>query len=311
MNIIQKYLESPEVKGLAKSTRELYGYVLGHLENFMKESPALGCPAAICHEKFEVVSSNLGDFATYLESKGLSGKSVQQYLNCTKIFLKWAGYPTEFTYRIPNKDRQENKRKHLDRWFTEEDIEKCLAYRFNNGNVLTASTRALEFQVVVRLLVETGARVGEIAGIRMEDIHLYEMCVFIQGKTEPRPVVFSRKTAVLLAELLANAEYKKTHCVINNKTSCLFPNVDKIKSEITRMLQDLGLKNGKDGRGPHTFRHYTATYLFYTGNMRIEDIAFLLGDKVETIRERYLHPTPKMIRDRVYKAWEAASAQLR
>ena len=72
------------------------------------------------------------------------------------------------------------------------------------------------------------------------------------------------------------------------------------------MLEDMGLKNGKDGRGPRTFRHYVATHLFYVGNMRIEDIAVLLGDKVDTIINNYLHPTPLMLRERVAKAmkWE-------
>jgi len=35
--------------------------------------------------------------------------------------------------------------------------------------------------------------------------------------------------------------------------------------------------------------------------VRIEDIAFLLGDTVETIRERYLHPTPEMLKGRVFR----------
>lgn len=65
---------------------------------------------------------------------------------------------------------------------------------------------------------------------------------------------------------------------------------------------DVKLAVAGNGRGPHTFRHYTATYLYYDGNMRIEDLAYLLGDKVETIREKYLHPTPKMLRKRVASA---------
>jgi len=288
MNTIQKYLESPEVKGLAKSTRELYGHALKHVEHFMIVTPVLGCPSPISHEKIEWLSRNVNLFAAYLEQKALSGKSIQQYLTCTKIFLKWAGCPVDFTYKISNKARQENKKKHLDRWFTEDEIEKCLTYRFNNVN-----GDSLKYRAIVRLLIETGARVGEIANIRIEDIHLGEKYVFIQGKTEPRPVFFSMITWDILKMILSHRAFKE---------GLLFPEVSKIKAAITQMLQDLGLKNGKDGRGPHTFRHYTATYLYYEGDMRIEDLAFLLGDKVETIRERYLHPTPRMLRKRVAAA---------
>ena len=50
------------------------------------------------------------------------------------------------------------------------------------------------------------------------------------------------------------------------------------------MLKALGLKNGADGRGPHVFRHYFASYLFFVGGMRIEEVATLIGDTVDTVR---------------------------
>jgi len=294
MNTIQKYLESPDVTALAKSTRNLYGYALGHFSIYLDLHKRFFSGTGIDMtgpERLKWASENMVTFATHLESKKLSGKSIQQYLTCTKIFLKWAGYPTEFTYKISNEDRQQNKRKHLDRWFTEDDVERCLAYKFENSN-----GDSFLYRVAVRLLVETGARVGEISTIRPDDIYLDDHYLFIQGKTEPRPVIFSTETAAMLSMVLGRGK-------LPFADNSLFPEVSKLKAVITKMLEDLGLKNGNDGRGPHTFRHHTATYLFYTGNMRIEDLAFLLGDKVETIREKYLHPTPKMIRDRVQTAW--------
>ena len=285
MNTIQQYLESPDVTSLAKSTRDLYRYSLGHVEEFLKIS-------VISDGTWERwLSTNFHQFTMFLEHKKLSGKSIQQYLTCTKIFLKWAGFPVDFTYKISNEDRQENKQKHLDRWFSEEDIERCLEYQFENSN-----SDGFLYRIVVRLLVETGVRVGEIATIKAEDVHLHDRYLYVHGKTEPRPVIFSDKTASMLAMVVSDT------MPWGNSTT-IFPEVSKLKAVITRMLENLGLKNGNDGRGPHTFRHYTATYLFYVGGMRLEDLAFLLGDKVETIRERYLHPTPEMLRARVFKAW--------
>lgn len=281
MNTIQKYLESNEVQGLAKSTRELYGYALGHVERFLKTTDWI--------DNLGTLSFDMRPFAAYLEEKNLSGKSIQQYLTITKIFLKWAGYPTDFTYKVPNKLRQENKLKHTKRWFSDADVARCLQYRFGNGD-------SLAYQCCVRLLVETGARVGEIAEIKPEDINLDERYVVVHGKTEARPVIFSEETADLLATLVANHE----NMIFEKKR--LFPETGKVKAAVTQMLKDLGLKNGKDGRGAHTFRHHCATKMFYDGNMRIEDIAYLLGDKVETIRERYIHPTPEMLRKRVDQA---------
>jgi integrase len=229
----------------------------------------------------------------------ITGNTVQQYITCVKLFLKWTGSPSAFSYKVSNKDRKAFKQKHLERWFDEKDIEACMNYSFANLDW----TEALRYRIIVRLLVETGARVGEIATIKRKDLAMEEKTVFIQGKTEARPVFFSQDTWVAL-NIYLNSAYDGYYGM--DKKISLFPCVDKIKATITTMLEKLGMKNGADGRGPHTFRHYTATQLFYDGNMRIEDIAYLLGDKVETIREKYLHPTPAMLRKRVAAAmgWE-------
>jgi integrase len=57
-----------------------------------------------------------------------------------------------------------------------------------------------------------------------------------------------------------------------------------MKRIVNDMLKGLALKDGKDGRGPHTFRHYFATYLCYVGGMEISDIGFLMGDTPDMIR---------------------------
>lgn len=281
MNKIQEYLESDAVTKLAQSTQELYQYSLQHLEEFLKEYHPLGT------SKLECLSLYFEKFAKYLDKKNLSGQSKQRYITCVKIFMKWAGHPVQdFVYKMSNKERQQNKRKHLDRWFEDEDIQVCLDYKFSKHNNL----EQIMYQILIRLFVETGARVGELAKAKREDFH--EDYIVIHGKTEPRPVFFTEETKNLIDEYF---------CSVSRRQE-MFPDERRIKAVITDMLKDLGLKNGSDGRGPHTFRHYNATKLFYDGNMDIETIAFLLGDKVETIREHYLHPTISMLRSRVTKA---------
>jgi len=275
MNKIQQYLQAPETRGLAKSTRSLYTTALKYYEKYVTN-----------HKP-----TDLAGFATWLEKKKLSGRSIQQYLNSTKIFLKWCGTPIEFTYKITNQERKKNKLKHARRWLTEIEIDMCLAYPFARYT----PTLTLGYRILVRLLAETGARVRELANIRAEDIELSEQTIWLNvSKTQPRCVFFSKQTKEMLESYLQ---------IVPNKGT-VFPSVDRIKQVINEMLSDLELKNGgKDGRGAHVFRHYVATKLFYENpGMRLEDIATLLGDKVQTIREYYLHPTPKMLKRRVSDA---------
>lgn len=277
MNKIQQYLKSPEVVGLAKSTRSLYTTVLGYFEEFTKTRRPTRKEA-------------LPAFAKWLEEKKLSGPTIQQYLTCSKIFLKWAGHPIEYTYKISSEERKANKEKQLRRWFTEIEVDMCLVYAFPKYN----PENALRYRILVRLMAETGARIRELANIKAEDVDLAEGIVWItESKTVPRPAFFSPQTKEMLESL------KQVHLVWEGN---IFPSVDRLKQVVNEMLEDLQLKNGKDGRGAHCFRHFLATRLFYEGSVRLEDIATLLGDKAETIRDCYLHPTPSMLRKRVSSA---------
>lgn len=288
MNTIQKYLNSPDVKALAESTKSLYTSALNYLDEFCMENDLTD---------FENFQEKFYQFSEYLEKKHLSGKSVQQYLNCTKIFLKWAGHPVEFTYKISSEEKKNNKLKQARRWLNETEVELCLAYTFSNYSYVNA----LCYQIIIRLLKETGVRVQELANIKAEDIDLEKEMVWItKSKTMPRPVFFSPKTKEMF-ERLKNIRD-------DWQDGNIFPSADRIKQVVNEMFEDLKLKDGKDGRGCHCFRHYIASYLYYVGDMNEQDIGTLLGDDAQTIQECYLHPEsfPEELKKRISKAmrWE-------
>lgn len=53
--------------------------------------------------------------------------------------------------------------------------------------------------LLVRLMCETGARINEIANIRVCDIKLKEKAILLSwSKTTPRPVFFTPETAIYL-----------------------------------------------------------------------------------------------------------------
>jgi integrase len=178
----------------------------------------------------------------------------------------------------------------MERWFTEDNVQVCLDYR--KGPVRN--------QLIIRLLVETGARVQELASLQAADIDLPARTAWIRtSKTMPRPVFFSPETAKLFEYAAGYAQAT----LPGAGSGRLFPSDGQIKAIVNEILEDLGLKKGdRDGRGAHTFRHYCATWLYYEGGMDLNDLAVYLGDEPATIRENYLHPTPKMMRKRVEKA---------
>jgi len=291
MGSTASFLESKQVKALSVSTQKLYATALKTFMEFCAETgvnsftPGVsGCPAGGIQDVLPL-------FAESLELRKLAGTTIQQYCTIVKIMARWSGSPVQYTYRIPSKQRKALDLKHRDRWFNETDIRRCLEYRFPDFHERN--------HLIVCILVETGARVREIAGMTVASVDIDNRTLWIDdSKTMPRAVFVSHET---VAKLKA---YMKTIQPAFKGTAppALFPGVIRIQEIINAMLVDLGLKNGKDGRGPHTFRHYVATYLHYEGGMDIKDVAFLLGDTPETIRDNYLHPTPAMLRKRTEAA---------
>jgi integrase len=134
--------------------------------------------------------------------------------------------------------------------------------------------------------------------LRAKNLEIEDRIVWLMdSKTESRPAFFLFHTQTILEALRS---------VKDPWEGELFPDVDTVKKMIYRVLRALGLKGKADGRGPHTFRHYVTARMFYVGGMRIEEIAFLLGDTTDTVVQNYLQPTPLMLKERVQRAmgWE-------
>jgi len=274
---IERYFEAiNQTKSLSTKTLKSYENSLKKLSDYCRAG------GIIIDQSFDMHA-----FATEL-SKTMKGTSIQLCLTTVRHFLKWLGCPTDYSFRIAHDERKDSQRKSLARWFSEEDVAKCLAYDFA---ALQCYVKTLRNKILVRLLVETGARIKELSLIRAEDVNIETRMIMLNdSKTVPRPVFFSPETAVLMEKLLLRVD------------GGLFPSEDQCAKIVKDMLSYLGLKNGSDERGPHTFRHYVATWLHYEGGMDIKDIAFLLGDQPDTIVNVYIHPTPDMLRRRVGKA---------
>lgn len=281
---IQQYFNSQHKQALAKTTKTSYkGVARSKLIPF--------CELNGINELDGSFVDHMDDLVEFLQENGNSGRTIQSYLTIIKSFLRFHGHEIKYTYRIPRADKQENDLKHENRWFSENEIAQIRTYRFrvnHNRNHL-----------FVRLLLETGARVNEIANIRVKDIKiLAKMIKLTESKTVPRPVFFGSETAIYLSRLL-NSNYPDQG---KDSLKKIFPGKNMLYKIITEMLNNLKIKSPCDGRGPHTFRHYVATDMVYRAKTDLVHVAKLLGDTPTTISQNYLHPTAEMLQSIMSKA---------
>jgi len=277
---IHEYVTSQQFTSLAATTRQGYGIALKDLEAFCDEN-----------DIFEIddIEPRMPDLAKFFQAKGITDQTIYQKFTCIKIFLKWTGFPSEYTFSISNKGKKAFKLKHARRWLSSEEIAQCRAYQFANGY-------NLRDRLIVALLIETGCRAKELATVKGSDIEMEEgVLFFTDSKTEPRPGFFSRETyrvMVKYRQQIGEAAWEKK----------IFPSVGRIQEVVNGMLKNLGLKNANDGRGPHVFRHYFASHLFFVGDMRIEEVSILMGDTVDTVQNVYLHCPADVLKQKTRKA---------
>jgi integrase len=231
----------------------------------------------------KTLPEHLPSFCQYLKSEeSLSDDSIQQYIGIVKTMMRRRGKPIEFTYYVSSQSRKKKHLKHSRRWFDESDVAQMMSYTFPKSQTQERN------MLMVRLLFETGARIEEIAAIKQENIDTENRTLWLTtSKTIARPVFISPETADMIRILMASGKWNG------------FPKAQQCKKIFAAMLEDLGMKNQNDGRGPHTARHYVATWMHYEGGMTLHDVARILGDKPETVRDVYLHPTPAMLKKRV------------
>lgn len=194
----------------------------------------------------------------YRKGKPLSDWGKHDYRVVIKKFYKWLResegktfgmreYPAEvswFAISFPRKKRR--KPRNL---LTIDDVDKMMNLAGNTRNKL-----------FVRLLYETGARIGEILTLTLDGVEFDEhgATVQIYGKTGERKLRIKDSVPMLSAWL-------REHPRRNDKNALLFCgfNGKNPKYDYWRiMLSRLGKKAGiKKPVNPHHWRHSRATYL--------------------------------------------------
>jgi len=266
---------------ISPSTKKLYRIVLDKLAVF--------CEREGIETLDKSFVGNMEEFINFMISIGAKGKTIQSYLTIIKSFFRAIGHEIKYTYRLTPEEKKDAQYKSINRWFTEDDIKKCLAYRFAKNHERNS--------LIIRMLHETGVRVNELAEIRLKHIGSDPQKIMIgESKTQMRYVFVSPNTASMLKAYVSNT-FGNQIFGLNECEKLFGVTVGQIKKIVTAMLDDMGINS--EGRGPHTFRHWCATWLFYEGNVRLEDIAFLLGDTPEQIKTTYLNPTPDMMLKRI------------
>ena len=182
-------------------------------------------------------------------------------------------------YKIPKK---------MKKAFTEYEIEKM-------RGVIETKKEAAFFEI----LLSTGCRVSELAGIRKDEIIGDKILVHGKGQKD-RNVIMNTRAKIALEDYMASKceESKMSPWLFpkeEHKYICKHPEEHTSTSAIEEAIRKIGEKVGVQAH-PHKFRRTCATFALRRG-MDIIYVGKMLGHENITTTEIYTHIIPQKLGD--------------
>ena len=244
---------------------------------------------------FETITRDLiVEFLNYLEDeKKNTIRTRNQRLACIKSFYQYCLLEEiENIKNIKNILTIKSKKytKKVIEYLTEEELKELLK------SINTTTKTGRRDLVLLSLLYDTAARASEIINLKLENIHLEEKYVILDGKgSKQRVVPLMENTVKLLKQYLKE----------NNLNNYVFEN--KYNKRMNNdFIKDILLKYNKISNKnitPHTIRHTRAIHLLSAGVPLIM-IRDLLGHESVITTEEYA----KVLEKDKFKAIEYASS---
>lgn len=195
--------------------------------------------------------------------------------------------------------------------FTTEQLNKILASPLFNGfqrdgkEHLKGEQRADDWRYWIPLVcLFTGARLGEVAQLRVEDVCCERGVWFIHIRDDPATGQTTKsglsRAAPVHSKLQAlgflDFHKRESARAAIDSNAAMFPELEKgargqISEKVSRFwrdyLEDIGVKNGRDGFGAHSFRHTLADRLRDEAELLDNEIAVTLGHNQKSTTSGY------------------------
>lgn len=250
LRAIQNFFVAKKVEGLADSSLKYYQL---ELKKF-----------------FDVIQKNLDEITTndiryYIAKRQLENPDVSKVTlnNERRVLNSFFGWCQSEDYIVKNPMlaiKMIKQPKRIKKAFSEMEMEK-----------LRESCKTLRDKALVEVLYSTGVRCAEITNIEIKDIDGDQISVIGKGDKE-RIVYLNAKAQLAVKRYLDSRTDKEKYLFIGTKK----PFKQMTKSNVERVIRNLGRKAGVENTHPHRFRRTAATLALNRG-MPIEQVKQMLG----------------------------------
>lgn len=257
----QDYLKN---KNKASATILAYGKDIDQLISFLEELEK--------EHIHEVNDQDIQAFLSRLQDTGYTPKSLSRKLNSTRTFyrfLKISEYITDDPSLLVQHPKYE---------LNPPRILSPLEYRALRD---TASSDP-RIYAIIEVLLQTGIRIGELANLRLEDVHDNDLHIRAYEGHEAREVPLNKRAKDALKRYLDVRTKTEDNHLFVTKTGKPFL-VRNIRDAVERHFRKAGIENAKINDLRHTFVSHHLKQ-----GVSIVFLSKVLGHKRLSSTERYL-----------------------
>jgi site-specific recombinase XerD len=240
----------------------------------------------------EVTTVTLKD---YLEdmvgSRKLTVATVRRRFACLRAFFRRLANKEQCPDPLANWRPLLPRRKRLPRTLSRNEAAFLVSSR--NTSVERADDGADVFRTIVRLMVVTGMRVGELCKLKLDDLSPDCSIVRIHGKGARDRVAYVTDPSLRkdLHRLMAQRQKSQIEALFVNRYGAQI-RPQSVRSKLRRLATEAGLARRVT---PHMLRHTAATLLIETG-VDIRFVQRLLGHSSIATTEIYTHVSDEALR---------------
>lgn len=253
------------------ATIESYATGVTQLDDYLRDH---GMPRAVASIRREHIEAFIEDIL----ARRRATTAANRYRSCQQFF-RWLVEEGE----IPVSPMARMKPPHIPE-------EPPTVLRQDDKDALWKATSGTSFderrdRVILRLFLDSGMRLAELAGLRLEDIDQDLMVAHVIGKgSRPRAVPYDRDAAKELDRYVLRARSAHPHADL--PWLWLGKKGRLSGSGIAQVIKRRGAEAGLDGLHPHLFRH-TAAHEALAGGMQESDVMRIFGWRSPQMVRRY------------------------
>lgn len=269
----------------AERTQILYGQAIRFFCDWLE---AQGRPATIDQLNRHAISAWLADL-----SERVDVETVRTRLRGMRRFCRWLVVEGELEKAPTEGVEMPSPSTKNVRIFTEDEIKRmlkaCAAPRGRTGSFDQRVFDGRRDEIILRLLLDCGLRVAELAGIEMEHLDLDQEVVYVTGKgSRPRAVPFGARTAQAVDRYL---RMRSGHPKARFTQRFLLGQRGQMSTDGIRWRLELIAEEARvDGVHPHAFRH-TFAHRWLSAGGQERDLMRLAGWRSEAMLAVYARTT--------------------